>query len=81
MCHWVEDRVSRYRRIQELLPFDVAVPGRGWLQRLNWAGGGSPSLGFSRWEFQPPIWRNGLGEHQDPQADVVGSARSLAMTA
>lgn len=27
------------------------------------------------------MWRNGLGEHQAPQADVVGSARSLAMTA
>lgn len=42
---------------------------------------GPLDLGFSRWEFQPrPLtWRNGLGVHQDPQADVVDSAtRSLA---
>lgn len=40
---------------------------------------GPLDFGVSRWEFQPPLmWRNGLGVHQDPQADVADSARSLA---
>lgn len=59
-------------------PSAVDAPGRGWLLRPSWAGGGSPGLGFSRWEFQPPMWRNGLGVHRACWADRVAAARSLA---
>lgn len=78
LCHWAEDRVLGRWRTQALLLSDVGVPSRGCLLRLSWAGGGSPGLGLSRWELQPPTWRNDLEVHQDPWADVVDSPRSLA---
>lgn len=54
---------------------DVDAPGRGWLLRPSWAGGGSPGLGFSRWDFQPrpevERWPWGA------PSLLVGAARSL----
>lgn len=46
--------------------------GRGRVLGLSWAAGGSPRLGFSRWEFQPPMWRNGSRVDQSPFQGCCG---------
>lgn len=74
LCHWVEDRVPRYQWTQWLPPSDVGGGGggRGQVLGLSWAAGGSPRLGFSRWEFQPPMWRNGSRVDQSPFQGCCG---------